>query len=249
MIMQINTFPITLDNAFMLSPKVKHFVFTTEQSPPFNYIPGQFITIHFEKNGKTLKRSYSIANVPSQNNRIEFAAGYVEDGPGTELLFNLKPGDQINISGPFGRLILKDELPKRYILVATSTGVTPYRAMIEELKRRLQNHPELKVVILQGVQRHEEVLYPEEFLNFARDYPQVTFRAHLSRETTDNLQDFEYPGYVQHAFPELSLNPEHDLVYLCGNPGMIDDSFNYLKEKGFNMQQIIREKYISAPGK
>ncbi|ASQ46955.1 ferredoxin--NADP reductase [Legionella clemsonensis] len=247
--MQIQIFPIILKEAFMLSPKVKHFIFNAEKMPPFNYIPGQFITIHFEKNGKMLKRSYSIANVPSQDNRIEFAAGYVEGGPGTELLFNLKPGDAINISGPFGRLILKDNIPKRYILVATSTGVTPYRAMIEELKRRLQATPDLKVIILQGVQKREEILYPDEFKRFAKDFPQVTFRAHLSRELSDNLSEGEYTGYVQHAFPDLSLNPENDVVYLCGNPGMIDNSFAYLKEKGFNLQQIIREKYISAPGK
>ncbi|KTD23862.1 phenol hydroxylase [Legionella lansingensis] len=243
--MQIKTFQITLEETFMLSPKVKHFIFRTEQSPPFHYLPGQFITIHFERNEKILKRSYSIANVPSQDNRIEFAAGYVEGGPGTELLFNLKPGDHLDITGPFGRLILKDELPKRYILVATSTGVTPYRAMIEELKRRLQNNPELKVVILQGVQKHEEILYPEEFLIFAQEYPQVTFRAHLSRQTT-NLQHYEHHGYVQLAFPDLSLDPANDVVYLCGNPGMIDESFSYLKEQGFSMQQIIREKYISG---
>ncbi|CEK09671.1 ferredoxin--NADP reductase [Legionella hackeliae] len=247
--MQILTFPITLKEAFMLSPKVKHFIFNADQTPPFNYIPGQFITIHFEKDGKHFKRSYSIANAPSQDNRIEFAAGYVEDGPGTDLLFNLKPGDTINISGPFGRLILKDTMPERYILVATSTGITPYRAMIDELKRRLQTNPSLKVVILQGVQRHEEILYFDEFQAFANQYPQVSFRAHLSREASDKLQEHEYPGYVQHAFPDLSLNPEGDVVYLCGNPGMIDDSFNYLKDKGFGMQQIIREKYISAPGK
>lgn len=247
--MQVNTFPITLQEAFMLSSKVKHFVFSAEQSPPFNYLPGQFITIHFERNGKILKRSYSIANVPLQNNRIEFAAGYVEGGPGTELLFNLNPGDKININGPFGRLILKEEMPKRYIFVATSTGVTPYRAMIDELKYRLQNNPQLKVVILQGVRKHEEVLYAEEFKAFSTQYPQVTFRAHLSRENAAELQPHEFVGYVQHAFPDLALNPETDVVYLCGNPGMIDDSFSYLKTKGFDTHQIIREKYISAPTK
>ncbi|KTD08433.1 ferredoxin--NADP reductase [Legionella jamestowniensis] len=247
--MQIQTFPITLKEAYMLSPKVKHFIFDAEKNPPFNYIAGQFITIHFENNGKMFKRSYSIANIPSQDNRIEFAAGYVEGGPGTELLFNLHPGDTINITGPFGRLILKDDIPKRYILVATSTGVTPYRAMLEELKRRLQLNPDLKIVILQGVQKREEILYLDEFQALAKAFPQVTFRAHLSREPLDNLSAGEYQGYVQHAFPDLSLNPENDVVYLCGNPGMIDDSFSYLKEKGFTMQQIIREKYISAPGK
>ena len=243
--MSTNIFPIILEESFMITPKVKHFIFNCELSPPFNYVPGQFITIHFERDGKTLKRSYSIANEPKQNNRIEFAAGYFENGPGTELLFNLKPGDTININGPFGRLIFKDEVPGRYILVATSTGITPYRAMINELSKRLEQNPNLKVVILQGVQKREEILYPNDFMAFAKKFPQVTFRAHLSREIPEELQDNEYSGYVQHAFPELNLNPEQDVIYLCGNPGMIDEAFNTLKDEGFAMQQIIREKYIS----
>jgi ferredoxin-NADP reductase len=243
--MQVNTFPITLIESFMLSPKVKHFVFNCELSPSFNYIPGQFITIHFEHNGKNLKRSYSIANAPKQDNCIEFAAGYFANGPGTELLFNLNPGSTIHITGPYGRLIFKDEIPGRYILVATSTGVTPYRAMLSELGHRIEHNPHLQVVILQGVQRREEILYMDEFKAFSQKYPQVTFRAHLSRELPEELQVNEYTGYVQHAFPELNLNPEQDIIYLCGNPGMIDEAFNYLQHQGFAMQHIIREKYIS----
>lgn len=244
--MKPNTFPIVLEDALMLSPKVKHFIFRSLKNPVFDYLPGQFITILFERDGKLLRRSYSIANVPSKDNRIEFAAGYVEAGPGTDLLFNLKPGDTINISGPFGRLILKDEMPKRYILVATSTGITPYRAMLAELKHRLLVNPYLQVVILQGVQKQEDVLYRDEFNELAALFPRVTFRAHLSRETETILKTHEYTGYVQSAFPGLALNPQEDIVYLCGNPGMIDESFAYLKEQGFPMQQIIREKYISS---
>ncbi|WP_058533187.1 ferredoxin--NADP reductase [Legionella saoudiensis] len=243
--MQINTFPVTLEQSFMITPKVKHFIFKCELTPCFNYIPGQFITIHFEHEGKILKRSYSIANEPKKDNTIEFAAGYFENGPGTQLLYNLKPGDIININGPFGRLVMKDELPGRYILVATSTGITPYRAMLSELGKRMEQNPELQVVILQGVQRRNEILYPEEFRNFAQKYPKATFMPYLSRQPAEELQENEHNGYVQHAFPMLNLNPQQDVVYLCGNPGMIDESFNYLKEQGFAMQQIIREKYIS----
>ena len=244
--MQANTFPIVLEHTMMLSPKVKHFIFQNLQNHEFTYLPGQFITIHIERDGKILRRSYSIANVPTQNNRIEFAAGYVDGGPGTDLLFNLKPGDSINITGPFGRLILKDEIPKRYILVATSTGVTPYRAMIAELTERLNANPDLHVVILQGVQKREDILYAAEFSALATRFSRVTFRAHLSREQEIDSSAHEYPGHVQRSFPELSLNPEQDIVYLCGNPGMIDDAFAYLKDNGFAMQQIIREKYISS---
>ncbi len=243
--MQVKTFPVILEDTIMLSPKVKHFIFRSTQNPPFNYLPGQFITIHFERDGKMLRRSYSIANMPSDNNCIEFAAGFVENGPGTEFLFNLKPGDSININGPFGRLILKDEIPKRYIMVATSTGVTPFRAMLPELTRRLELNPELSIVILLGVQKREDTLYRDEFLQFASLSPRIEFRAHLSRESVDHLQEHEFSGYVQHAFPELALNAEQDRVYLCGNPAMIDESFSWLKDHGFAIQQVIREKYIS----
>ena len=239
------TFPIILEDAFMLSPKVKHFIFKSSQTPAFNYLPGQFITIHFERDGKILRRCYSIANEPTQNNLIEFDAGYAEGGPGTELLFNLKPGDSININGPFGRLILKEDIPKRYILVATSTGITPYRAMIAELTKRLHANPDLNIVILQGVQKREDVLYKDEFIALTTRFPRAIFRTYLSREQAHDLGEHEHTGYVQSAFPELTLNPQQDIVYLCGNPGMIDDSFAYLKDNNFVMQQIIREKYIS----
>ena len=186
--MQLITFPITLLESFMISPKVRHFIFSCDQSPVFDYLPGQFITIHFEKDAKTLKRSYSLANPPAQDNRIEFAAGYVEGGPGTDLLFNLQPGEQVQINGPFGRLICKEDDPGRYILVATSTGVTPYRAMLPTLQTKLKQNPNLRVVILQGVQKKDEVLYDQEFNQFALANPeQVIFHPFLSRESAENL--------------------------------------------------------------
>lgn len=243
--MAISTFPVILKNTYMLTPNVKHFIFEVEKLDIFNYIPGQFITIHFNQDDKLLRRSYSIANVPQQNNIIEFAAGYVKGGPGTEFLFNLKPGDIILMSGPYGRLILKDEIPKRYILAATSTGITPYRAMLSTLKTQLEQHPELRVVILQGVQTRKDILYQEDFLSLMSFGPRFIFQVCLSQEPNVDKNTHEHKGYVQTSFSELVLNPSQDIVYLCGNPGMIDDAFATLKDQGFAPQQIIREKYIS----
>ena len=213
--MQINTISTTLQESFMISPKVKHFIFKTSTSPLVQYAPGQFITIHFTHDGHQIKRSYSIANPPNEENRIEFAAGYYAGGPGTSLLFNLNPGDVINVSGPYGRLVLKQEDPKRYILIGTSTGVTPYRAMIKALSTRLEQQPNLNIVLLQGVQRREEILYAQEFMNLAQQFNNVTFRPCLSKMSPEEVEGHEFSGYVQHLLPELNLNPEQDVVYLC----------------------------------
>ena len=227
----------------MLTPSVKHFIFTP--SKPIDYVPGQFITIHIQRDDKTLRRSYSLASPPSARHVLEFDAGFVKNGPSTELLFNLKPGDTLETTGPFGRLTLKEADPARYILMATSTGVTPYHAMLPELSKRIKANPQLRVVILQGVQTQADLLYQADFLAFANQSPQITYRAHLSRATPDSIGDSEHLGYVQTSFPELNLNPEEDIVYLCGNPGMVDAAFSELKDKDFAIQRIVREKYIS----
>lgn len=245
--MSIDTFPVVLEETYMLSPSVKHFRFHSKLQPAFNFIAGQFVRINFEHEGKIIRRSYSIANPPQNDNYIEFAASYVKDGPGTEYLFNLKIGDEVSVNGPFGRLILKDDPDKRYIFVATSTGVTPYRAMLPDLVSRINTNPKFSCAILQGVQKQQDILYNQEFVAFANLMPErMQFQAFLSRETSDNLAKHERKGHVQDGFAALNLNPEQDIVYLCGNPAMIDDSFNLLQEKGFTTQNIIREKYISS---
>ncbi len=248
----LKTFPLVLKSVTLISPGVKHFVFTCEKNADgadFSYIAGQFITLHFEHEGRMLNRSYSIGCTPSFFNEtkcIEFAAGYVDNGAASQLLFNLKPGDTLNATGPFGRLILKDELPKRYIFVSTSTGVTPFRAMFTVLAERFAAHPELQVVLLQGVQYKDGLLYRDDFVSFSKQYPQFTFYGCYSREKDQDLESYEHSGYVQSLFPKLHLNPQEDVVYLCGNPQMIDEAFLSLKEQAFDVKSIFREKYISA---
>ena len=248
--MKAVSFPLTLTDAYLISRRVKHFIFQLPPHHELNYLPGQFITIDFMHENKALHRSYSIANAPGTHNRLELAAGLVEQGPGSEYLFQLKPGDVIQARGPFGRLILKNPPPKRYVLIATSTGVTPYRAMLQQLSEQLLDHPSLHVVLLQGVQTKEDLLYHDEWVAFAKTNPRVTYRAQLSREALiDHENPYLHAGHVQSAFSMLTLQPEEDVIYLCGNPNMVDESFTWLKEYGFPLTHLIREKYISPNSK
>lgn len=242
--MQANSFIITLEDTTMLSPHVKHFIFKHQHAVPFHFEPGQFITLHIKHQDNILKRSYSLANSPKLDNCLEFAAGFVPQGVGSDFLFKLKPGDTVQATGPFGRLTLKSPDPLRYILVATSTGITPYRSMLPTLTQRLEENPVLHVVILQGVKKRIDLLYHEEFKTFAKTSDRIQYYACLSQETSP-LEKDEHQGYVQTLLSKLSLSKEEDMAYLCGNPSMVDDAFQLLKEEGFAVTQIIREKYIS----
>lgn len=244
--MAIVTFPVELSEIKTLTPNVKHFCFKRKDNTILTFIPGQFVSIHFPAEPKEVRRSYSIATIPTQTNDIEFAASYVEGGFASERLFALKPGDALTMSGPFGRLILRDEeAPKRLWLIATGTGVTPYRSMLPQLAEKL-NTSSLQVILLVGVQYREDSLYLDEFLDFAKQHPNFILRAYYSRDALVGQQVYEYKGYVQQAFTELNPVKGEDIIYLCGNPHMIDDAYAWLKDnKQFEAHDVRREKYVS----
>lgn len=245
--MKANSFDLVLDSSYMITDRVKHFVFHLSNQKTLPYLPGQFITLYFEHEGQKLHRSYSIANSPNDSGRLEFAAGLVPHGVGSSFLNLLQPGDIVQARGPFGRLILNASSPKRYIFVGTSTGITPYRAMLDVLKAELKTTP-LSIVLLQGVSTRADCLYHEEFIDFAKTHPNVTYYACLSREK-EISGSHEYLGYVQEALLTLNLSPLEDVIYLCGNPKMIDETYQLLQGLNFPSPHIVREKYISAPSK
>jgi ferredoxin-NADP reductase len=245
--MSRQTFEIEFIEQQEIAPQVLQLAFERVDRVPFNYIPGQFITLHLDRSGQECRRSYSIACAPHPNSsRIEFALSYQKAGVASEVLFHLQPKQVLQATGPFGRLILADKPEQRIILVATGTGVTPYRAMLPELNKRMQND-NTEIVLLFGCRTRQDALYMDEFRQFAQTHPKMQYIVHYSRENAVQTAD-ERLGYVQGSLTQaqLALQPESDLVYLCGNPGMIDEAYAKLLELGFPSPRIKREKYISS---
>ncbi len=243
--MAIETFPVVLEHIELITPKIRHLTFRRLDGNRFQYIPGQFISVHFELDGKPIRRSYSIATLTEGSDLIEFAISYVKGGPASELLFNIETKHELNFSGPYGRLILRDEPLKRCFLIGTGTGITPYRAMLPQIMQKLAENPDHEYFILLGVQHREDQLYPNDFLEFAAKNPRLHFRIYHSRDALADPKPHEHKGYVQTIFDELPPHPTDDVVYLCGNPNMIDDTYDLLKTLGFSAQQVRREKYVS----
>ncbi|HQZ87602.1 MAG TPA: ferredoxin--NADP reductase [Gammaproteobacteria bacterium] len=233
-----------------ITPMIQHLGFVPEDKQPIRFKAGQFITLNIEGPNKVLHRSYSIANAPGDDT-VELACAYVEGGVATKLLFGLQPGDAVSASGPFGLFTLKEERPIRYVLIGTGTGVAPYRSMLKEIQDRFENaHPELNVALVLGVRNPKELLFGEEFAQFEKQQPRFKFYACYSQVGADrgnrpseNPASFERLGRVQVVFDELALNPENDIIYLCGNPNMIDENFTLLTEMGFDKKAVRREKY------
>jgi len=237
-------FNLILSGREFITPRVMKFSLTREDGAKCEYIPGQFITLHLPWQDMVLRRSYSIATPAQQagaSDEIEIGVTEVDGGRATNVLFNLRPGARIEATGPFGRFVLRDDPPVRYVLVATGTGVSPYRSMLPALSERLSESG-YSAQLLLGVRSREELLFGADFEHFAEQHSGFRFTPSFSRDPDDDA----HHGYVQQQLVQMALDPEKDIVYLCGNPDMIDQSVAHLKSLGFNNPHIRREKYVSS---
>jgi len=236
-----------LDTA-LIAPDTLRLGLARVDGAPVRYEPGHFCNLAIPGPQGEVWRSYSLATPlrsGEARDRIEVVAAAVPGGLATEYLFARRPGDRLRASGPFGRLLLPAEDPEHYLLMGTGTGLAPYRAMLPELERRAAGRA-LRVTVVMGVRSPAAALYLDEFRGFvARDPQHRRLRVRYSRVLPDAPAPDEAAGYVQESLPALGLLPATTLVYLCGNPGMIDAAAGWLDAAEFPRRRVVREKYQS----
>jgi ferredoxin-NADP reductase len=245
-------FPLKLVSRRMLAPSVAHLAFVRDDGQPLDFIPGQFVQVHFHyADGTATKRSYSLATIHDHalapGELVEIAVSYVAGGAATALFEGLESGGRIDASGPYGRFCLMPaDSNQRYLLIGTGTGVTPYRAMLPQLETLIAQR-DIQVVLLFGARTPVELLYGDEFRAFAEKHPRnFRFVPCFSRGLPAQPHADVRHGYVQQFLAEFAPDAATDIAYLCGNPNMVDACFDTLKAAGLAVPQIRREKYVSS---
>jgi len=218
-----------------IAPEIRHFVFEVPETRQFLFIPGQWVSVEEMVDGEPITRAYSIAS-PPDGNRFELCLNRVQDGHLSPYLFTLHPGDEIEMRGPFGTFILR-EPQNDSVLVATGTGIAPFRAM---LPARLAADAAHQITLLFGVRHEGNLLYRAEFEALGRRHPNFHFWPTLTRPE---------PGWTgrtgrvqQHLAAAIGEQSDCD-VYICGLRAMVDETRAMLKGLGFDRKRIIYEKY------
>ena len=218
-----------------IAPEVRHFVFQVEDAESFSYVPGQFVSFTAEIKGSPITRAYSIASQPN-GRRFDLCLNRVLEGHLSPYLFDLKPGDQVRMTGPFGGYIFRQPVQDS-VLVATGTGVAPFRAMLRDQLERDSSH---QFTLIFGVRYERGLLYRQEFEELAREHPNFRFWPTLSRS------EASWTGRIGHVQEHLleAVGERRDVnVFICGLKAMVDDVRAILKASGFERKRISYEKY------
>jgi CDP-4-dehydro-6-deoxyglucose reductase, E3 len=239
--MAASEFLCTVKSFRMLTPTVFEVTFETQQ--PLSFAAGQFISVVVPgagPKGRDLRRAYSIASAPDVY-PIELCVKLVEGGPGTNYLYQLRPGDTFRGYAPYGDFVYHAREGRHACFISTGTGIAPFRAMVQS--KEFQASPPASTTCLLGVRDEAELLYMEDFekLSFVKWVPAV------SRPTTGEWKGFR--GRVTDYLRSLgdSYPWQQTEFYLCGGSPMIDETKLILAEKGVAKESIHQEVYYKPP--
>jgi NAD(P)H-flavin reductase len=183
---------------------------------------------------------YLVLNIPGQNNAREYSIYSPENVPYIDLLIkevtdgdvsvklkSLKIGTKLEITGPFGFFILRDNMKSEtnhFIFVATGTGISPFRSMI-------LSNPGLNYNMIHGVKYNHEAYD-------SADYPADCYSVCTSQEKGIN-----FSGRVTHYLMEKGVRKD-SVYYICGNSGMVNEVTVHLEKNGILPENIRTEIFF-----
>ena len=224
--MKINTKPTYSTKVY--DCKIKDIRFLTDHAfeltfeRKFDFTAGQHVIISLPD--QIYDREYSICS-SEEDKEIKILVKLIEDGYLTPLLKNVKVGDVIKVRGPHGIFCIDliNDMDKQIVLIATGTGIAPFRSMIKSYK-------DINFQLFHGTRFSNEAYYKDEI--------NCPFISCTSR---DDKGDFN--GRVTSLIEKTNFN-KNSKFFLCGNFDMIYDVQNILKSKGFHPNSMFTEVYF-----
>lgn len=212
-----------------ISSKVYLKRFDLVEPKEIAFLPGQTVMFRVSPG---VNRSMSIASPPREKTSILVAHDVSPMGPYSRWTIHANVGDTMQFMGPLGAFILNTESPGKKVLIATGTGIAPFRSMV----LGDVSHASL----YWGLRHEEDIFWKDEFETIANQNPNFHFVLTLSqpKETWTGKR-----GRVgDHVFVNEKNITENDF-YLCGSREMVKDMEERLLSVGVPKQQIKKELF------
>lgn len=208
---------------------------------------------HHSKVDEEVERAYSMANYPEEkgivmlNVRIATPPPNLPDGtpPGkmSSYIYQLKPGDEVTISGPFGEFFAKDT-DAEMVFIGGGAGMAPMRAHIfDQLKRIKTNR---KISFWYGARSLCEMFYVEDFDALANEHQNFEWHVALSDPQADDNWE-GYVGFIHQVLLDNYLNdhpaPEDCEYYICGPPPMLKAVIKMLDDLGVEKENYLYDDF------
>lgn len=204
-------------------------------------------------NEEPVFRAYSMANHPAEGNKVMLNVRIatpppplwndVPPGIASSYIFNLKPGDKVTISGPYGEFFAKDT-EREMLYIGGGAGMAPMRSHIFDLFHTKKT--KRKVSYWYGARSVREMFYESDFENIEKDFSNFSFHVAMSEPLPEDNWTGS-TGFIHQVVLDEYLNDHDDPseieYYLCGPPPMIAAVQNMLDELGVEKEMIAFDEF------
>lgn len=198
------------------------------------------------KNDEEIFRAYSMANYPEEKGVVYLNVRIatpppgmdVQPGIGSSYIFNLKPGDKVTLSGPYGEFFAQ-ETDREMCFIGGGAGMAPLRSHIFDQLKRLKS--DRKISYWYGARSVREMFYDDEFKELEEQNSNFSYNVALSDpQEGDNWEG--YVGFIHNVLYENYLKNHEDPTeieyYLCGPPIMLKVAKEMLYNLGVEEDMI-----------
>lgn len=237
------TGPLLVARIFQESSQVKTFrlVDPAGGKLPFSYLPGQFLTFTVSPNGKTVKRSYTIASSPTHRDFCEVTVRHENQGLVSGYLHQrVHEGELLQVTAPSGKFTFAGQDANSIVLIGGGVGVTPMMSVIRYLTDRSWPGD---TYLVYGCKNDTDVIYREELEYLCKRYANlhVTF-------VVENVLTTSWPYLTGRISKDLLAAVVPDIssrhIHLCGPKPMMEAVKAMLTDIGVPANQVETEIFI-----
>ncbi|MFB3062058.1 MAG: NADH:ubiquinone reductase (Na(+)-transporting) subunit F [Candidatus Binatia bacterium] len=202
---------------------------------------------------EAVSRAYSMASYPEEKGIIMLnvricspppeAPDSVPPGKMSSYIFNLRPGDKVTISGPFGEFFARDT-DNEMVFIGGGAGMAPLRSHIFDQLRRIKTNR--KITFWYGARSRREVFYDDDFNQLQAEHENFKWFVALSDpQPQDNWTGLT--GFIHQVLYENYIKdhpaPEDCEYYMCGPPVMNAAVVKMLESQGVEREQIMFDDF------
>lgn len=221
------------------------FTFAAPQPRRFEFLPGQYLTIGVDIDGRRVERCYSISSPPTRPYTVSITVKRIATGAvSTWLHDHLYPGGTVHAAGPLGGFTCLPEPGGRYLLVSAGSGITPMLSMVRTAADLTTG---CDIAFVHSARTPSDIAFRAELDHLAADRIDNTILVGHTC-TRDSLEAWD--GHRGRLTGDLLLAicPDHAdrEIYLCGPDTFRRDIRDVLIAQGISPERIHEESYVLA---
>jgi len=212
------------------------------EGPKLDFKPGQFIMISWpnqEEPDKPIKRAYSVSSSPTKD-YLEISVREVKEGFVSKELQNIKAGDNLELTGPFGPFYFDETKDKDVIMIGCGCGIMPFNSMLSYISdKKLPT----KVKYFSTHQKAEDITYRKEFEEIEKNNPNIKLNFSITRDP-DNTDQKLRKGRIDKEYLKENIGDIENKTFLvCGTVAFARAMLEILKELGVSEENIKKSAF------